>query len=147
MKNKVTNLDIVVRVIDGKPYYSLKYKELGNNYFNVGYSSCSLENVIAWKNEYFDMIQRNEDDGWIPVSERMPEEHDSIFAKFKGTDNWKRGMCEKISKYVIATVVFDDGTVLVEQAYTTDGIWRTDKKVFGGTVVAWMDYPEPYKEN
>lgn len=147
MKNKVTNLDIVVRVIDGKPYYSLKYKELGNNYFNVGYSSYSLENVIAWKNEYFDMIQRNEDDGWIPVSERMPEEHDSIFAKFKGTDNWKRGMFEKISKYVIATVVFDDGTVLVEQAHTTDGIWRTDKKVLGGTVVAWMDYPEPYKEN
>ncbi len=147
MKNKVTNLDIVVRVIDGKPYYSLKYKELGNNYFNVGYSSYSLENVIAWKNEYFDMIQRNEDDGWIPVSERMPEEHDSIFAKFKGTDNWKRGMFEKISKYVIATVVFDDGTVLVEQAHTTDGIWRTDKKVLGGIVVAWMDYPEPYKEN
>lgn len=58
MKNKVTNLDIVVRVIGGKPYYSLKYKELGNNYFNVGYSSYSLENVIKWKNEYFDMIQR-----------------------------------------------------------------------------------------
>lgn len=74
MKNKVTNLDIVVRVIGGKPYYSLKYKELGNNYFNVGYSSYSLENVIAWKNEYFDMIQWNEDDGWIPVDEKLPEE-------------------------------------------------------------------------
>lgn len=63
MKNKVTNLDIVVQVIGGKPYYSLKYKKLGNNYFNVGYSSYSLENVIAWKNEYFDMIQQDEDDG------------------------------------------------------------------------------------
>lgn len=47
---------------------------------------------------------------------------------------------------MIATVVFDDGTVLVEQAHTIDGIWRTDKKVLGGTVVAWMDFPEPYKE-
>ena len=56
-------------------------------------------------------------------------------------------MFEKTSKYVIATVVFDDGTVLVEQAHTTDGIWRTDKKVLGGTVVAWMDYPKPYKED
>lgn len=56
-------------------------------------------------------------------------------------------MFEKTSKYVIATVVFDDGTVLVEQAHTTDGIWRTDKKVLGGTVVAWMDYPEPYKKD
>lgn len=94
-----------------------------------------------------DLEQDEKENGWIPVSERLPEEHDSIFAKFKGTNNWKRGMFEKTSKYVIATVVFDDGTVLVEQAHTTDGIWRTDKKVLGGTVVAWMDYPEPYKES
>ena len=94
-----------------------------------------------------DLEQDEKENGWIPVSERLPEEHDSIFAKFKGTDNWKRRMFEKTSKYVIATVVFDDGTVLVEQAHTTDGIWRTDKKVLGGTVVAWMDYPKPYKED
>lgn len=93
------------------------------------------------------VIEHLKSTNWIPVSERLPEEHDSIFAKFKGTDNWKRGMFEKTSKYVIATVVFDDGIVLVEQARTTDGIWRTDKKVLGGTVVAWMDYPEPYKED
>ena len=94
-----------------------------------------------------DLEQDEKENGWIPVSKRLPEEHDSIFAKFKGTGNWKRGMFEKTSKYVIATVVFDDGTVLVEQAHTTDGIWRTDKKVLGGTVVAWMDYPKPYRED
>jgi N-methylhydantoinase B/oxoprolinase/acetone carboxylase alpha subunit len=94
-----------------------------------------------------DLEQDEKENGWISVSERMPEEHNSIFAKFKGTDNWKRGMFEKTSKHVIATVAFDDGTVLVEQAYTTDGIWKTDKKVLGGTVVAWMDYPEPYRED
>lgn len=110
---------------------------------------------IITSKDVLDMIEQLQDDleqdekenGWIPVSERLPEEHDSIFAKFKGTDNWKRGMFEKTSKYVIATVVFDDGTVLVEQAHTTDGIWRTDKKVLGGTVVAWMDYPKPYRED
>lgn len=93
------------------------------------------------------VIERLKAKNWIPVSERLPEEYDSIFAKFKGTDNWKRGMFEKTSKYVIATVIFDDGTVLVEQAHTTDGIWRTDNEVLGGTVVAWMEYPEPYKED
>ena len=99
------------------------------------------------KEEQEKAIEHLKSTNWIPVSERLPEEHDSIFAKFKGTDNWKRGMFEKTSKYVIATVVFDDGTVLVEQAHTADGIWGTDKKVLGGTVVAWMDYPEPYKED
>ena len=59
----------------------------------------------------------------------------------------KEECSKKTSKYVIATVMFDDGTVLVEQAHTTDGIWRTDKKFLGGTVVAWMDYPEPYRKD
>lgn len=113
------------------------------------------DHQMVLASDVFEMIEQLKDDleqdekenGWIPVSERLPEERDSIFAKFKGTDNWKRGMFEKTSKHVIATVVFDDGTVLVEQAYTTDGIWKTDKKVLGGTVVAWMEYPGPYKEN
>ncbi len=110
-------------------------------YFSKNNISKIVELLLA------DLEENEKENGWIPVSQRLPEEHDSIFAKFKGTDNWKRGMFEKTSKYVIATVAFDDGTVLVEQVHTTDGIWRTDKKVLGGTVVAWMDFPEPYKED
>lgn len=119
-------------------------KDLENHtIYKEGLPGSALDIVNTLLN---DLEQDEKENGWIPVSERLPEEHDSIFAKFKGTDNWKRGMFEKISKYVIATVVFDDGTVLVEQAHTIDGIWRTDKKILGGTVVAWMDFPEPYKE-
>ena len=29
---------------------------------------------------------------------------------------------------------------------TTDGAWKTEKPVLGGKVVAWMNFPEPYKE-
>lgn len=123
--------------------------QLKNEVENAGNGAYLSKNNISKIVELLlaDLEQDEKENGWIPVSEGLPEEHDSIFAKFKGTDNWKRGMFEKTSKYVIATVVFDDGTVLVEQAHTTDGIWRTDKKVLGGTVVAWMDYPEPYKED
>ena len=32
---------------------------------------------------------------WIPCDVRMPEEHDSIFAKFKGSDRWNSLMWEK----------------------------------------------------
>ena len=123
--------------------------QLKNEVENAGNGAYFSKNNISKIVELLlaDLEHDEKENGWIPVSERLPEEHDSIFAKFKGTDNWKRGMFEKTSKYVIATVVFDDGTVLVEQAHTTDGIWRTDKKVLGGTVVAWMDYPGPYKED
>ena len=33
---------------------------------------------------------------WIPCEVDMPEEHDSMFAKFIGTDKWKGAMFEKI---------------------------------------------------
>lgn len=123
--------------------------QLKNEVQNTGNGAYFSKNNISKIVELLlaDLEENEKENGWIPVSQRLPEEHDSIFAKFKGTDNWKRGMFKKTSKYVIATVAFDDGTVLVEQAHTTDGIWRTDKKVLGGTVVAWMDYPEPYKED
>lgn len=123
--------------------------QLKNEVQNTGNGAYFSKNNISKIVELLlaDLEENEKENGWIPVSQRLPEEHDSIFAKFKGTDNWKRGMFEKTSKYVIATVAFDDGTVLVEQAHTTDGIWRTDKKVLGGTVVAWMVYPEPYKED
>ena len=32
---------------------------------------------------------------WIPCNEKMPEEHDSIFTKLKGTDKWSNAMFEK----------------------------------------------------
>ena len=123
--------------------------QLKNEVQNTGNGAYFSKNNISKIVELLlaDLEENEKENGWIPVSQGLPEEHDSIFAKFKGTDNWKRGMFEKTSKYVIATVAFDDGTVLAEQAHTTDGIWRTDKKVLGGTVVAWMEYPEPYKED
>lgn len=145
-KTKVTSMDIVLRIIGGKPYYSLKYKEVGNNYYNVGYSSYLLENVIKWRYEYFEIVKGNETDDWIPVKERMPEEHDSIFAKFKGTPNWTPNMFEKTSKHVLVTVKYKDGTVLTKEAHTIDGKWKAGTSAAGGKVIAWMPFPEPYKE-
>lgn len=84
---------------------------------------------------------------WIPVSERLPEEHDSIFKKFKGTSKWNPVMFEKTSKYVIATVEYIDGTRLTTRAHTTDGIWKADNSLMTGKVVAWMPMPEPYRES
>lgn len=92
-----------------------------------------------------DDLEDYEKNKWIPVTEKMPEEHDSIFAKFKGTGNWENGMFEKTSRYVIAKVMYDDGTVLAERAHTTDGIWRTEKPVLGGRVIAWQPFPKVYE--
>ncbi len=83
---------------------------------------------------------------WILASEKMPEEHDSIFAKFKGTKNWKNGMFETISDTVLVTVHGEDGGTAVVPAHTVSGEWRGESLLIKTyKVVAWMPLPEPYE--
>ena len=77
----------------------------------------------------------------------MPEEYNSIFAKWKGTEHWSNAMFEKRSDEVLVTVEYPDGTRVTEATYTIDGKWKMIAKVLGGTVIAWKPFPEPYKEN
>ena len=79
---------------------------------------------------------------WIKCSDRMPEERDSIFAKFKGTDKWKNTMFEKMSEDVRVAVVFEDGTRRVHHSYTVDGKWDVEKKPPKRIVTHWMLNPE-----
>lgn len=81
---------------------------------------------------------------WIPCSERLPEERESIFAKFKGTDKWKSAMFEKISDEVNVTVEYADGTRKVETLRTIDGKWNATCRVAKFKVVAWQPLPEEY---
>lgn len=83
---------------------------------------------------------------WIPVTERLPKEEDSIFARYYGTDRWRKSMFRKKSREVIVTSVFEDGELHTEVAHTTDGEWHVDVTVVPRTVIAWMPLPEPYKE-
>lgn len=84
---------------------------------------------------------------WIPVSEKLPDEHDSVFAKSYGTDKWNNMFWRTTSNRVIATIKYNDGTVIVKEAFTHDGEWTVEKKNINCKVIAWMPMPEPYKEN
>jgi len=53
---KVSDLEIIVTMIDKDPYYEIKYKKIGENHYNVGYSSYKLENVLACKDECFEIM-------------------------------------------------------------------------------------------
>lgn len=92
-------------------------------------------------------IEHLKSTNWIPVTERLPEEHDSIFAKLKGTNKWSESMFEKTSCKVIVTVKYADGTLLTKTAHTTDGKWKLAHPTFNGTVIAWKPFPNPYKED
>lgn len=91
------------------------------------------------------IIRKHMNDGWIPVEERPPEEHDSMFATLKGTDKWSKGMFEKISDDVNVTVEYEDGTRKTISAHTLDGQWKLPSRILKKKVIARCPYPEPYK--
>ena len=131
MSDKSKIYDYIKRTINpyGKPFKGTAY-ELGVKIM-----------------DYIENMDDEKENGWIPVMERMPKEHDSIFAKFKGTNNWSKSMFERTSYKVIVTVKYADGTLLTETAHTTDGKWKLTHPTFNGTVIAWKPLPEPYNED
>lgn len=78
MKNKklrVTSAQIIVTGTKEKPYYEIKYREVGKENYCIGYSSYCLDNVFEWLEECFDLVEdKNVEQRWIPVAERLPED-------------------------------------------------------------------------
>ena len=83
-KIKVTSLEIIVTGTKDKPYFEIKYKVVGKEDYNIGYSSYDLNTVLNWKEECFEIVNQlaeeygkdtnvTTNNGWIPCSERLPE--------------------------------------------------------------------------
>ena len=108
---------------------------------------CAHVEMCGWRKEVKEQGCEFFDDGmvWIPCSERLPEEHESIWAKAKGTDRWSEAMWEKQSDEVIVTELFEDGTTRTDTACTHDGEWYVKVKIVKRKIIAWMPLPEPYK--
>ncbi|WP_302669116.1 DUF551 domain-containing protein [Eubacterium sp. AF15-50] len=104
------------------------------------------------KRELIDSIRAMEketkNNGWILVEEKMPPEHDSIFAKLKGTDRWRKPMFEKTSDRVQVTVEDKNGKCTTTTATTVDGQWHCD--LLGMCkdykITAWQPLSEPYRK-
>ena len=113
--------------------------------------SVAIEIINQVEEEFNQSLANNNqsltNDGWILCSERLPEEHDSLFAMYKGTNKWDDAMFEKISDVVNVTVVDEKGKAVTTHAHTTDGIWHCDLLRCNRTyrIIAWQPLPEPYK--
>lgn len=55
-KEKVTSAEIVSRKIDGKAYYEIKFKKVGEKGYTIGYSSFKLDCVVKWLNDCFEFV-------------------------------------------------------------------------------------------
>ena len=83
-------------------------------------------------------------DRWISTEEAMPEEHDSIFAKFKGTDKWRNSFWKKNSNTVLVVLVNDEDNLVVGTGKTINGKCTTVPMTLKDRahVVYWMPFPK-----
>lgn len=115
---------------------------------NIQFSSYSkpliaVEDVLKIIRSH---MNDEDNDGWIPVEDGLPEEHKSMFAKLKGTHMWNNAMFEKVSDEVNVTIELEDGTRKTTTSHTLDGKWKVEKEcVVNKKVIAWRPLPEPYK--
>ena len=145
-KEKVTSAEIISKNIDGKPYYEIKYKKVGEDNYTVGYSSYKLDYVVNWLNECFEFcgeakvsigygkdtnVPRN--NGWIPVEERLPDAGNGKY-------------------YPLLNVATSYGAVKCGFYRVRDKQWYIYKEIYNEFVeardkeiVAWQYFPESYK--
>lgn len=82
---------------------------------------------------------------WIPVTERLPDEHESLFARYKDTDKWRNAMFTTISDRVIVCAEYENGKRIVKTANTVDGVWKVKDIFHPCKVTHWMPMPHPPK--
>lgn len=132
---------------DDEEVYQIHPKK--SEYVNVVENCLHLWKPIGHELNELVETKTEEKPRWIPVTERLPEEHDSIFAKFKGPEEWKKGIFAKVSDDVLVTIKCEDGEQeICTTAKTRDGEWKNDflRAFRNAKVIAWMPFPEPYKE-
>lgn len=56
-KAKVDSLEIIARMLDDKPYYELKYRQVGKKDYSIGYSSYDLKTVLGYIDTYFEIVE------------------------------------------------------------------------------------------
>lgn len=83
---------------------------------------------------------------WISTEDRMPEEHDSIFARFYGTDKWSPAMFRTTSYDVIVCLKYEDGKRGVKVSRTQDGKWNINTLI-QSKVTHWMPLPGALMED
>ena len=106
-----------------------------------------IDSADEYAADYADEYAASMAPEWIPVTKEMPEEKDTMFAKYWGTDRWNKYMFRKRSDLVEVTVELDDGTRVTEASRTRDGKWAAEDEhgFVHKKVVAWHPMSEPWK--
>ena len=127
-KIKVASAEIVVHGTSEKPYYEIRYYDISDGKYHIGYSSYDLSIVFGWFKECFEIVQEVSEEyngGWIPCSESLPED-DSI---------------------CIVTVEYPNNETVVDYGWfdRKSVCWFVGMQEFRtSNILAWQPLPEPF---
>lgn len=110
---------------------------------------CKAVQTVEEFIQVLDEECKEQNNGWILCSERMPEEHDTAMKKLKGTSQWESFMGEKQSDTVLVTCSPESGGCYVRPASTREGEWHLGDgliRVTSKNVIAWQPLPKAFKE-
>lgn len=70
---KVLEANIVVNGTIERPYYEIKYREVGKTDYSVGYSSFNLINVFTWLKEEFEIVREEQQEKVVQFPVNMDD--------------------------------------------------------------------------
>jgi len=77
-KARVNSLEIIARMLDDKPYYELKYRQVGKKDYSIGYSSYDLKTVLGYIDEYFEIVESDKQTNADRIRNMSDEELASV---------------------------------------------------------------------
>lgn len=112
--------------------------QLGTNRNSEKIAYCGKEQAINIAISIVKEAEKEHNNGWIPCSERLPEE-------FEATDYIEQMIYEgKVTEYIVMIQGAKKATTLY---YAGDGYWYDEVSQEYYDVIAWKPLPEPYKES
>lgn len=57
-KIKVTEAEVIVHRVTVGFYFMIKYKEAGEEHYNIGFGSYNIHMVFDWLNKYFEIVSQ-----------------------------------------------------------------------------------------
>lgn len=89
-KARVNSLEIIAHMLNNKPYYELKYRQVGKKDYSIGYSSYDLKTVLGYIDTYFEIAESDKHTN----ADRIRNMSDEELAEFNLCPhmvNWKKG--------------------------------------------------------
>ena len=107
------------------------YKVPGNYDSYSQYNEAWQDAIDRVRARLENFFKEKENDGWIPVDDRLPEEEVSVLVQW-----------EKYDRYINITLTYLDVMWLDD---AEEKVFETINGVPNGKVIAWRPLPDPYR--